>query len=294
VGLIHMNGRVYDPAVGRFLSRDPYIDGVASSQGANGYAYVGNNPLTYIDPSGYGLEVFVDSTRLRAEDTGPRGYGGRGPGMGGGAFGGGGRAEGGGGGAQGNGVAAELEEVVVTDSRLTWTPLAWFRFSWTSMTGGREGGGGGGGGGAAGGTPRGRPCGKAPSFEAKLKVGAFTELNFSPVVSYLGVHLTLDFVSANIPIGQPNYMSQGAELEVNVLGNRYSIGAERTSEVPPRGGSPSFGPWDVSSGDGRFNVSPKDGLSSEYSIGFIVGGAVAGNNLEHLLTGDTKCVDPAP
>jgi RHS repeat-associated protein len=54
VGLIHMGGRVYDPVIGRFLSRDPYIDGVGSSQGANGYAYVWNNPLTRWDPTGYG------------------------------------------------------------------------------------------------------------------------------------------------------------------------------------------------------------------------------------------------
>jgi hypothetical protein len=44
---------VYDPVIGRFLSRDPYIDGVDSSQGANGYAYVWNNPLTRWDPTGY-------------------------------------------------------------------------------------------------------------------------------------------------------------------------------------------------------------------------------------------------
>jgi RHS repeat-associated protein len=53
VKLVHMGGRVYDPGVGRFLSRDPYIDGVQSSQGANGYAYVWNNPLTRWDPTGY-------------------------------------------------------------------------------------------------------------------------------------------------------------------------------------------------------------------------------------------------
>ncbi len=53
VGLIHMNGRVYEPVAGRFLSRDPYIDGVFSSQGPNGYAYVHNNPMTFIDPSGF-------------------------------------------------------------------------------------------------------------------------------------------------------------------------------------------------------------------------------------------------
>jgi hypothetical protein len=51
-----MGGRVYDPLIGRFLSRDPYIDGVDSSQGANGYGYVHNNPLSRWDPTGYGAE----------------------------------------------------------------------------------------------------------------------------------------------------------------------------------------------------------------------------------------------
>jgi RHS repeat-associated protein len=56
VKLIHMGGRVYDPLIGRFLSRDPYIDGVGSSQGANGYGYVHNNPLSLWDPTGYDAE----------------------------------------------------------------------------------------------------------------------------------------------------------------------------------------------------------------------------------------------
>jgi RHS repeat-associated protein len=60
VGLIHMNGRVYDPVVARFLSRDPFIDGVDSSQGPNGYAYVHNNPLNRIDPSGFVNYCAVD------------------------------------------------------------------------------------------------------------------------------------------------------------------------------------------------------------------------------------------
>ena len=34
-GLIHMNGRVYDPAIGRFVSADARADGTASSQGWN-------------------------------------------------------------------------------------------------------------------------------------------------------------------------------------------------------------------------------------------------------------------
>lgn len=52
-GLIHMNGRVYDPVLGRFLSADPFVDGVTDSQGYNRYSYVGNNPLSFTDPTGH-------------------------------------------------------------------------------------------------------------------------------------------------------------------------------------------------------------------------------------------------
>lgn len=48
------SGRVYDPVIGRFQTRDPFIDGIDSSQGPNGYAYVWNNPLSRWDPTGYG------------------------------------------------------------------------------------------------------------------------------------------------------------------------------------------------------------------------------------------------
>ena len=53
VGLIHMNGRIYDPMLGRVLQADPNIDGVGSTQGYNRYSYVHNNPLAYTDPSGF-------------------------------------------------------------------------------------------------------------------------------------------------------------------------------------------------------------------------------------------------
>ena len=53
VMLVHMNGRVYDPAIGRFLSADPYVKSMDASQGWNRYSYVSNNPLAYTDPSGY-------------------------------------------------------------------------------------------------------------------------------------------------------------------------------------------------------------------------------------------------
>ena len=53
LGLIHMNGRVYDPVLGRFLSADPFVQFPHSTQGLNRYSYVNNNPLSYTDPSGY-------------------------------------------------------------------------------------------------------------------------------------------------------------------------------------------------------------------------------------------------
>jgi RHS repeat-associated protein len=53
VGLIHMNGRIYDPMIGRFMQPDPVISEPYNSQNFNRYAYVLNNPLMYTDPSGY-------------------------------------------------------------------------------------------------------------------------------------------------------------------------------------------------------------------------------------------------
>ena len=51
-GLVNMNARLYDPATGRFLSPDPYVQLPDFSQNFNRYAYVLNNPLIYADPSG--------------------------------------------------------------------------------------------------------------------------------------------------------------------------------------------------------------------------------------------------
>lgn len=63
VGLIHMNGRVYDPTLGRFLSADPHIQFPHSTQGYNRYTYVNNNPLSYTDPSGFFLKKLFKSVK---------------------------------------------------------------------------------------------------------------------------------------------------------------------------------------------------------------------------------------
>lgn len=52
IGLIHMNGRVYDPLLRRFMSPDNYVQDVYNTQNYNRYGYVLNNPLLYTDPSG--------------------------------------------------------------------------------------------------------------------------------------------------------------------------------------------------------------------------------------------------
>ena len=51
--LIHMNGRVQDPTLGRFLSPDPIVQAPYASQSLNRYSYVWNNPMSLVDPSGF-------------------------------------------------------------------------------------------------------------------------------------------------------------------------------------------------------------------------------------------------
>ena len=52
VGFIHMNGRLYDPALHRFLQPDNYVQDPFNTQNFNRYGYVLNNPLLYTDPTG--------------------------------------------------------------------------------------------------------------------------------------------------------------------------------------------------------------------------------------------------
>ena len=51
--LINMNGRLYDPVLGRMLSPDIAIQDEHNSQAYNRYSYCFNNPLRFTDPSGY-------------------------------------------------------------------------------------------------------------------------------------------------------------------------------------------------------------------------------------------------
>ena len=59
-GLINMRGRMYDPAVGRFMSVDPVIENALEVGTWNAYSYVQNRPLSLVDPTGMASEEPVE------------------------------------------------------------------------------------------------------------------------------------------------------------------------------------------------------------------------------------------
>jgi len=52
-GLYDYNARYYDPLLGRFISADTVVPEPSEPQDLNRYAYVRNNPLRFVDPSGH-------------------------------------------------------------------------------------------------------------------------------------------------------------------------------------------------------------------------------------------------
>ncbi|MDL2262806.1 hypothetical protein LJC11_04820, partial [Bacteroidales bacterium OttesenSCG-928-I21] len=58
-GLINMNGRMYDPVIGRMLSPDNYVQSPLNAQNYNRYSYCLNNPLKYTDPDGEWIHIVV-------------------------------------------------------------------------------------------------------------------------------------------------------------------------------------------------------------------------------------------
>jgi hypothetical protein len=51
-----MRGRILDPKLGRFLTMDPVVSKPWSGQSWNPYSYTANNPLSFVDPSGFSEE----------------------------------------------------------------------------------------------------------------------------------------------------------------------------------------------------------------------------------------------
>ena len=58
-GLVNMNARLYDAALGRFLSSDPYIQAPNFTQNFNRYSYCLNNPLVYVDQDGEFIHLII-------------------------------------------------------------------------------------------------------------------------------------------------------------------------------------------------------------------------------------------
>jgi RHS repeat-associated protein len=65
----HMNGRIYDPLLGRFLSADLVVQAPGNLQAYNRYSYVRNNPLTYTDKSGFWIDVKDEERKKKAAET---------------------------------------------------------------------------------------------------------------------------------------------------------------------------------------------------------------------------------
>ncbi len=58
-GLIHMNGRLYDPKLHRFLQPDNNIQDPYNTQSFNRFSYCWNNPAKYTDPSGEIIPLII-------------------------------------------------------------------------------------------------------------------------------------------------------------------------------------------------------------------------------------------
>jgi RHS repeat-associated protein len=69
LGLVNMMGRILDPKLGRFLTTDPIVSRPLSGQGWNPYSYTSNNPLSFIDPSGFSEEPADRAQLLPASNT---------------------------------------------------------------------------------------------------------------------------------------------------------------------------------------------------------------------------------
>ena len=67
-GLVNMNARLYDPAVGRFLSPDPIVQAPDNTQNFNRYSYCMNNPLRYADILGLIYTTYYDDYTIDGEN----------------------------------------------------------------------------------------------------------------------------------------------------------------------------------------------------------------------------------
>ncbi|MEK3947976.1 polymorphic toxin-type HINT domain-containing protein [Paenibacillus sp. FSL H7-0703] len=76
-GLQYLRARWYDPGTARFMGEDTYQGEMNNPQSLNWYAYVANNPLFYVDPSGHFFEtrdyqelrILLNEARLKSNSS---------------------------------------------------------------------------------------------------------------------------------------------------------------------------------------------------------------------------------
>ncbi|NLD46729.1 MAG: hypothetical protein GX660_05950 [Clostridiaceae bacterium] len=59
-GLYYLNARMYDPTIARFLQEDTYWGNAADPLSLNLYTYCHNEPIMYVDPTGYSEKSAID------------------------------------------------------------------------------------------------------------------------------------------------------------------------------------------------------------------------------------------
>ncbi len=67
IDMYYLNSRYYNPEIGRFINSDGILGEVGNLQSNNMYAYCANNPVMYLDPSGYfSISKFIEGTLMVA------------------------------------------------------------------------------------------------------------------------------------------------------------------------------------------------------------------------------------
>ncbi len=61
-GTIYLRARYYDPTIGRFVTEDSYWGKDSDPLSLNLYTFAHNNPILYIDPSGFKIELSSNAT----------------------------------------------------------------------------------------------------------------------------------------------------------------------------------------------------------------------------------------
>lgn len=66
---LQMGARFYNPAVGRFITRDTYRGNIYQPWTQNLYAYCNNNPVNFVDPTGhFVVDDFNDDDSFKYSD----------------------------------------------------------------------------------------------------------------------------------------------------------------------------------------------------------------------------------